>query len=96
MRRRYLWLSLAFAGACAPARATVATPPSSIGSAACSKGDSQMIFMIDGQPVTCTAAMSFPRDRIESVEILKGNAATALYGARGSAGVVIIQTKRAR
>lgn len=31
---------------------------------------------------------------VESVEVLKGAAATALYGSRGSNGVVIIRTKR--
>jgi TonB-dependent SusC/RagA subfamily outer membrane receptor len=40
--------------------------------------------------------MSLPKERIESVEILKGDAARALYGARGSAGVVMIQTKQPR
>jgi len=33
---------------------------------------------------------------VESVEVLKGAAATALYGSRGSNGVVIIRTKRGR
>jgi TonB-dependent SusC/RagA subfamily outer membrane receptor len=33
---------------------------------------------------------------VQSVEVLKGAAATALYGSRGSNGVVIIKTKRGR
>ncbi|UCD25235.1 MAG: TonB-dependent receptor plug domain-containing protein, partial [Gemmatimonadota bacterium] len=33
---------------------------------------------------------------IQSVEVLKGAAATALYGSQGSNGVVIIETKRGR
>jgi TonB-linked SusC/RagA family outer membrane protein len=33
---------------------------------------------------------------IESVEVLKEGAATTLYGARGIAGVIVIQTKRGR
>jgi TonB-dependent SusC/RagA subfamily outer membrane receptor len=31
---------------------------------------------------------------IESIEVLKGAAATALYGSRGSNGVVVVTTKR--
>ncbi|NIT60229.1 MAG: TonB-dependent receptor plug domain-containing protein, partial [Aliifodinibius sp.] len=33
-------------------------------------------------------------DEIESIEILKGASAAAIYGQRASSGVVIIQTKR--
>lgn len=33
-------------------------------------------------------------ESIETVEVLKGSAATALFGASGSNGVVIIKTKR--
>ena len=35
-------------------------------------------------------------DEIESIEILKGPSAAAIYGARANAGVVIIETKRGR
>jgi TonB-dependent SusC/RagA subfamily outer membrane receptor len=97
LMRRYLWLAIGLVGACVPAKAKVATPAAATGPAACAEGDiAAAVFMIDGQPVTCTAAMSLPKERIESVEILKGEAARALYGARGSAGVVMIQTKQPR
>jgi TonB-dependent SusC/RagA subfamily outer membrane receptor len=36
-----------------------------------------------------------PND-VESIEILKGAAATTLYGSKGSNGVVVIKTKRGR
>ncbi len=44
-------------------------------------------------PVSSRVADLNPYD-VESIEVLKGAAATALYGSRGSNGVVIIRTKR--
>lgn len=54
------------------------------------------LFVIDGIPQTSgTNAINDinPQD-IESMEILKDAAATAIYGSRGANGVVIITTKR--
>jgi len=54
------------------------------------------LFVIDGIPQTSgTDAISDinPQD-IQSMEILKDAAATAIYGSRGANGVVIITTKR--
>lgn len=75
------------------------------------EGNSQPIFVVDGVPVdNSTIVTTFyeagtqatnrmsdlnPAD-IESVEILKGAAAAAIYGARAGAGVVLITTKRGR
>jgi TonB-linked SusC/RagA family outer membrane protein len=72
------------------------------------QGDGQPLFVIDGMPidnsVTVTAGSDAgfaysnrasdinPAD-VESVEILKGAAAAALYGIRGANGVVLITTK---
>ena len=36
---------------------------------------------------------TLPRDRIQSIEIVKGDAATAEYGSAGKYGVIIIRTK---
>jgi TonB-dependent SusC/RagA subfamily outer membrane receptor len=95
-RNLYLAFSL-LAVACMPAKAKVAAPPSSPAAAKCSKDDpAAAIFLIDGKPVTCTAAMSLPSSRIASVEVLKGPAAVSLYGPSAAAGVVIIQTKQDR
>src|SRR5262245_28179863 len=73
------------------------------------EGTSQPIFVVDGVPVdnstivttdatAGTQAMNRMSDLnpadIESVEILKGAAAAAIYGARAGAGVVLITTKR--
>ncbi|UCG85665.1 MAG: TonB-dependent receptor plug domain-containing protein [Gemmatimonadota bacterium] len=46
-------------------------------------------------PASSRVADLNPYD-VQSVELLKGAAATALYGSRGSNGVVIIRTKRGR
>src|SRR5690606_2684739 len=48
----------------------------------------------NGQPANVLASIN-PRD-IESMEILKDASATAIYGARGANGVVIITTKRGK
>src|SRR5207245_5300346 len=49
----------------------------------------------EGTVVTNRAADINPND-IESVEILKGPAASAIYGARAAAGVILITTKSGR
>ncbi len=46
-------------------------------------------------PVPSRIADLNPHD-IESIEILRGGAATTMYGSRGANGVVIIRTKRGR
>ncbi|WP_116127084.1 SusC/RagA family TonB-linked outer membrane protein [Lewinella sp. IMCC34183] len=54
------------------------------------------LFVIDGIPQTSgTSAIADinPQD-IESMEVLKDAAATAIYGSRGANGVVIVTTKR--
>ena len=76
------------------------------------EGDGQPLFVIDGQPIDNSslktgdfadastaisnrAADINPSD-IESIEILKGAAASAIYGARAAQGVVLITTKSGR
>src|SRR6476469_6285765 len=76
------------------------------------QGDGQPLFVIDGQPIDNSslktgdfadastaisnrAADINPAD-IESIEILKGAAASAIYGARAAQGVVLITTKSGR
>lgn len=72
-------------------------------------GSSQPLYIIDGIPVTTgdfgqigysgqgSSALSDlnPND-IESISILKDASATAIYGARGSNGIVLITTKRGK
>ncbi|RZM30396.1 MAG: TonB-dependent receptor [Pedobacter sp.] len=56
-------------------------------------GDDNGRIYTGGTPVTNPLASLNPSD-IESVDILKDASATAIYGSRGSNGVVIVTTKR--
>ncbi len=63
-------------------------------------GGVEPLFVIDGYPVTSVGYSNplstiNPND-IESVDILKDASATAIYGSRGSNGVIIITTKRGK
>src|SRR5262249_32962027 len=71
-------------------------------------GTGQPLFVIDGVPVSTTSdspsnalgtgssgsrQMDFDMENIEEITILKGAAATALYGSRAANGAVIIKSK---
>ena len=58
-----------------------------------SQEGSEPIYVIDG---AITGSGSVNMDDVESINVLKGPAATALYGSRGANGAVIITTKRAQ
>ncbi len=74
-------------------------------------GTNEPLFVVDGQPIDNTTTSTLggnqstvaqnrasdinPND-IQSVEILKGAAAAAIYGARAANGVVLITTKSGR
>lgn len=53
------------------------------------------LYVVDGLPGTNPLNSLNPSD-IQSVEVLKDASATAIYGARGSNGVVIITTKQGK
>lgn len=53
------------------------------------------LYVVDGLPGTNPLNSLNPSD-IESVEVLKDASATAIYGARGSNGVIIITTKQGK
>ena len=55
------------------------------------RGDSAPIYVIDG--VIADDANGVNMDDVASVNVLKGPAATALYGSRGGNGAIIITTK---
>ena len=59
--------------------------------------DNAPLYIIDGFPVEDPAAGSSinPND-IESIDVLKDASATAIYGARGANGVIIITTKKGK
>jgi len=79
------------------------------GNATFTANDNQPLFVVDGVPIDnsqqntqdlrdgvslSNRAIDINPDDIESVSILKGGAAAALYGTRGANGVIIITTKK--
>lgn len=72
------------------------------------EGSSQPLFVVDGTPImnstssarnyTATdfgnAAMDIDPSNIESISVLKGASAAALYGSRAANGVILITTKK--
>ena len=72
-------------------------------------GDAQPLFIVDGIPIDNSTIMTeageggataqnrasdLNPDDIASIDVLKGAAASAIYGARAGAGVIIITTKK--
>lgn len=70
-------------------------------------GSNQPLYIVDGVPLTSTTVFSASADKgisaggisniapedIESMTVLKGAAATALYGSRAANGVIVVTTK---
>ncbi len=64
-------------------------------------GGNQPLYVVDGLPINTGSASGDPLsdinfNDIESFNILKDAAATAIYGSRGANGVVIITTKKGK
>jgi TonB-linked SusC/RagA family outer membrane protein len=57
-------------------------------------GNSTPLFVIDGIPVEASVFQSINPNDFASIDVLRDASATALYGSRGSAGVIVISTKR--
>jgi len=57
-------------------------------------GSNDPLWVVDGIPMQSSSVNLNPND-IESIDILKDASASAIYGARGSNGVIIVSTKRA-
>ncbi len=79
------------------------------GNASFTANDNQPLFVVDGVPIDnsqlntqdlrdgvslSNRAIDINPDDIESVNVLKGGAAAALYGTRGANGVILITTKK--
>jgi len=56
--------------------------------------DNSPLFVVDGFPMEDFEASSLNPEEIASMDILKDASATAIYGARGANGVIIIETKK--
>lgn len=59
-------------------------------------GSSTPLYIMDGVPIQSDAFAAISPSDIASVDILKDAVATALYGSRGSNGVIVITTKRGK
>jgi TonB-linked SusC/RagA family outer membrane protein len=62
--------------------------------AASVNASSDPLYVVDGVPMTTINSLN-PAD-IQSIEVLKDAASAAIYGSRGSNGVVIVTTKRGK
>ena len=56
------------------------------------QGNTSPLIIIDGIPQGDLSAI--PQDDIESIDILKDGSAAAIYGTRGTNGVILVTTKR--
>ena len=72
-----------------------AAPKIQIRAAASISGNSDPLIVVDGFPISGTLASVNPND-IESIEVLKDAASSAIYGSRGANGVVLITTKKGK
>jgi TonB-linked SusC/RagA family outer membrane protein len=54
------------------------------------------LYIVDGIPVEASVFQGFNPNDFESIDILRDASASALYGSRGSAGVIVVTTKRGR
>lgn len=59
-------------------------------------GGNDPLVVVDGIQGNLDLLNQVPPSEIESVDILKDASATAIYGSRGAAGVVLVTTKRGR
>ena len=57
------------------------------------RGESPLI-VVDGVPYSNISLRDISADDVESIDVLKGATASALYGARGGSGVIMITTKK--
>jgi TonB-linked SusC/RagA family outer membrane protein len=58
--------------------------------------DNSPLYVIDGFPVENPDNNALNPTEIESIEVLKDASSTAIYGARGANGVVVITTKKGK
>jgi len=58
--------------------------------------DNSPLYVIDGFPIENPNSNNLDPNDIESIEVLKDASASAIYGARGANGVILITTKRGK
>lgn len=59
-------------------------------------GSNSPLWVVDGFPIDNPNTFSFDSKDIEQMQVLKDASATAIYGARGANGVIIIETKKGK
>ncbi len=59
-------------------------------------GGSDPLYIIDGIPVEGGVFQSINPNDFESIDVLRDASATALYGSRASAGVIVVTTKKGK
>lgn len=57
-------------------------------------GNNEALIVIDGAISTMTIFQNLPPEIVDNVNVIKGQQGAALYGERGSNGVIIVTTKR--
>ncbi|MEO6520681.1 MAG: TonB-dependent receptor [Mucilaginibacter sp.] len=58
--------------------------------------DNSPLYVVDGFPIENYTNNAIETSDIESIEVLKDASSTAIYGARGANGVIIITTKKGK
>lgn len=59
-------------------------------------GNTNVLYVMDGVPIEANAFQAINPGDIESVTVFKDASAKALYGSRGSNGVIVITTKKGK
>ncbi|SJZ81007.1 SusC/RagA family TonB-linked outer membrane protein [Sediminibacterium ginsengisoli] len=57
-------------------------------------GSSNPLYIVDGIPVEAAVFQGLNPNDFESVDVLRDASASSLYGSRGSAGVIVVTTRR--
>jgi len=60
------------------------------------EGGSSPLYIVDGIPVEPAVFQSINPNDIASIDVLKDASAAAMYGSRGAAGVIVVNTKRGK
>jgi len=59
-------------------------------------GENGPLYVVDGVPLQSGGIEMFSASDVESIEVLKDASATAIYGSRGSNGVILVTTKKGK
>ena len=56
--------------------------------------NSNPLYIVDGVPISSEEVLDIDSDMIASIDVLKDEAANAIYGSRASSGIIIMTTKK--